>query len=82
MIPVLLGYIAGLVTAALVAATLAYFKSPIQRMVESTKQSLENAGPRPRGFIFEPENETELARKKIVAKNSEQGKDTPISELM
>jgi predicted small secreted protein len=78
----ILGYIAGLVTAALVVAVLAYFKRPIQQALDITEKVLETAGPRSKGYIFEPEDDAEVARQEIVARNAEKGRDTPISELL
>lgn len=76
-----LGYLCGLVTAALVVAALAYFKSPIEQVLKTTQKTLENAGPRPKGYLFEPEDEADIARQEIVAANAARGRDTPISEL-
>jgi hypothetical protein len=81
MIPVLLGYIAGLVTAVIIALLLAYFKSPLQRVLKVAEEKIASAGPRPKGYIFEGDDEVIEARKEIIAKNSEQGKSTPLSEL-
>lgn len=77
-----LGYIAGIVTAVLLAALMAYFKSPIERTVHIVQRTLENAGPHPRGFLMEPEDEGDEARRAIVDKNKAIGRDTPISELL
>lgn len=76
-----LGYLCGLVTAALLVAALAYFKHPIDKIMHPMITTIENAGPRPRGFIFEAEDDAAIIREEIVAKNTEQGRDTPISEL-
>lgn len=76
-----LGYLCGLVTAALVVAALAYFKSPIEQVMRTAQKTLENAGPRPKGYLFEPEDEADIARQEIVAANAVRGRDTPISEL-
>lgn len=77
-----LGYIAGLATSALIVAALAYFKSPIERFVDSAAKGLQNAGPRPRGGIYLPKDEADEARDRIVAENRAKGKDTRIDELM
>jgi len=76
-----LGYIAGLVTSALIVAALAYFKSPIERFVDSTAKDLHNAGPRPRGGIYIPRDDAEVVRDRIVAENRAKGRDTNIDEL-
>lgn len=76
-----LGFVAGVAMSAFVAAVLAYFRHPIVAAMATTETKLANAGPRPRGFVYEPPSEADLAREEIVRKNAEQGRDTPISEL-
>lgn len=76
-----LGYICGITSACLIVAVLVFFKNPIERIVEVTKVKIESVGPRPKGFVFEPEDEAEEIRQGIIAKNSAEGRDTPISEL-
>lgn len=76
-----LGYVTGMMTAMLVVGALAYFKSPVERVLRNVQVTLGNAGPRPRGFLLEPDDEATIAREEIVARNTEQGKDTNISEL-
>lgn len=77
-----LGYVAGVGTCAFIATILAYFRRPLIQALGQAETTLSNAGPRPRGFIYEPESEAETARKRHIAKNAAQGKDTPISELL
>ena len=76
-----LGYIAGIATAGLIVAALAYFKSPIERFVNAATKDLHNAGPRPLGAIYMPRDEADVARDEIVAENRAKGRDTNISEL-
>ena len=77
-----LGFISALVLSVLVVATLTFFRRSIENKIEVVTKSLENAGPRPRGFIVNPETDAEEVRRKIIEKNQKQGKDTPISELI
>lgn len=81
MILALLGFIAGLVTASLIAILFAFFKAPLYKITNTIATSVGNAGPRARGFLMEPEDETAIARKEIIARNAREGRDTPISEL-
>ena len=80
-----LGYIAGIITSTLtlifVFVILAYFRTGIERKVKIIEKQLGNAGPRPRGAIIMPDSDVEVARQKIIEKNREQGRDTPIDEL-
>ena len=76
-----LGYIAGIATAALIAAVLAFFKKPIERIIETAQKQIEVVGPRPRGYLLDAEDEGDIARQEIVRRNRERGRDTPISEL-
>jgi hypothetical protein len=78
----LLGIFTGLVIAILIFTILSFFRLGIERKVRIIETRLENAGPRPTGAIFEPEDEAEIVRREHIAKNSRKGKDTPISELL
>ncbi len=76
-----LGFIAGIALSTLVIATLSYFRRLVEQKVDVIAKQIENAGPRPRGFIVEPDSEAEEARANIIARNRSQGRDTSISEL-
>lgn len=76
-----LGFIAGIAVSTLVIVTLSYFRRLVEQKMNVIATQIENAGPRPRGFIIEPESDAEEARAKIIARNRSQGKDTSISEL-
>lgn len=76
-----LGYIAGIVTAILVFAVLAYFRTGIEKQIKVVERELSNAGPKPKGAIFLPEDEADIARKEHVRKNKALGKDTPLADL-
>lgn len=77
----IIGLIVGLITATLIVVTLAYFRRVIEHKVSIIEKQLENAGPKPQGFLIEPESEADQARAKIIAKNNAQGKPTKLSEL-
>jgi hypothetical protein len=76
-----IGYIAGIATAILIVTTLMYLRRRIEPKAEAIQRAIEEAGPRPKGFIVEPLDEGAEARERIVARNRAAGKDTPISEL-
>jgi len=77
----ILGYIAGITTSALIFAVLAFFRAGIEKRVKIIETVLGNAGPRPKGVILFPEDDSELARQEHIRKNSERGHATPLSDL-
>lgn len=76
-----LGYIAGIVTSALIFAVLAFFRTGVEKTVKIIETKLVNAGPRPRGVVILPEDESEVIRQDRIRQNSERGHATPLSEL-
>lgn len=76
-----LGYIAGLVTATLIVATIVFLRAPVERRIQQVQTAVQLAGPRPKGYIFEPEDEAAEVRREHVQRNAERGRDTPIGEL-
>ena len=79
---IFIGIIIGLLLALLFVATLAYFKKTVERHIERIVKVAENAGPQPRGFIVEPDDEVTEARKEIIENNKRHGRDTKLSELL
>lgn len=77
-----LGTITGLLIATLIVATLVYFRRVIEHKATIIEKAIENAGPRPKGFVMEPPSENEELRAQIIAENKKKGKDTPINELL
>lgn len=76
-----LGYIAGIVTSALIFAVLAFFRAGIEKRVKIIETVLGNAGPRPKGAIFLPEDESDIARQEHIERNRARGHATPLSDL-
>jgi hypothetical protein len=76
-----LGYIAGLATSALIFAVAAYFRKPVERVLQKVEHEIRVRSPQQRGFIVEPPSEVEEARERVLERNRRQGKDTPIDEL-
>ena len=76
------GIIVGLLIAAIAVGAIGLFRVPIEKAVRAADLALKTAGPRPKGYIVEPNDEATEARKRIIKKNSAQGKDTPFSELV
>lgn len=77
-----LGFLCGLLISVLIVATLTYFRRVLETKVSVIEKTVENAGPRPKGFIFEPPKESDEVRAQIIEKNKEEGRDTPINDLI
>lgn len=75
------GLIIGLVLATLIFVILAFFRAGIEKRVRIIETTLGNAGPKPKGAIFMPEDESDIIRKEQIEKNRKEGRDTPLSEL-
>ena len=76
------GYIIGIATASLILVIMTFFRAGIEKRVKIIETKLVNAGPRPKGAIIMPEDEDTEARREIIKKNKEAGRDTPISDLL
>jgi uncharacterized protein (DUF3084 family) len=77
-----LGILTGIAISALILATLIFFKRQVMQITEVTEKKIESAGPRMKGQIFMPQDESEDIRQEIIEKNRSQGKDTPIKDLI
>ncbi len=76
-----LGIIVGILISVLIVLTLVFFKNPIEQKVNVIKKQVQKVGPRPRGFIVEPDSDADEIREEIIAKNQSEGKDTKIEDL-
>jgi len=76
-----LGYIAGIATAVLIVATLTYFRRVIEQRIEIIGKQIERVGPKPQGFLIEPDSPADEARAQIKARNDAAGRPTKLSEL-
>ena len=77
-----LGAITGIAIGTLIVVIMTYFRRVIEHKVVVMEKMIENAGPRPKGFIFEPDSEAEEARAKIIDENKRQGRDTKLEDLL
>lgn len=77
----ILGYLTGIVTSAFIFIVLAFFRAGIEKRVKIIETVLGNAGPRPEGVIFLPEDENETVRKEFISKRAERGQRTTLSDL-
>ena len=76
-----IGIIVGLLIAVLAMLVLLFFRHPIEKVVNIVGTKIGNAGPRPKGFVFEPPEEAEEARANIIEENRSKGLDTHIEDL-
>jgi len=78
----ILGFITSFLAAIFIFVILTYFRAGIEKRIKIIETRIESAGSKPKGEIFLPEEEIDIERKKIIAKNKKAGRDTPISELL
>lgn len=76
-----IGFIAGVAVSILNLLILTFFRSRIERKVTVIETQIANAGPRPKGFIVEPEDDADEIRRDVIEKNRRAGRDTKLSEL-
>jgi hypothetical protein len=76
-----LGVIIGILVSVLIVVTVAYFKKPIEHFTKVIEKQIEIHGPRPKGFLIEPDSEADVERQKLIERNNALGKDTKLSEL-
>ena len=77
-----IGIVIGLLIAILVVVTLTFFRRVIEHKVTVIEKQIDAVGPKPKGFIIEPEDEASEARSEIIAENKKRGRDTPLEDLM
>ena len=75
------GILIGLLIAILIVATLTFFRRVIEHKITVIEKQVDAVGPKPKGYIFEPEDEATEARNEIIEENRKRGRDTTISEL-
>ena len=75
------GFITGFLIFGSIWAIILYYRHPIVQKIEEIEKKITLAGPRPKGFIFEPESEADEVRNNIIIKNKSQGKETKLSDL-
>ncbi len=64
-----IGFIAGLLVAILIVATLTFFRRVIENRIEIVQKQVDIKGPRPKGYIIEPVSEAEDIREQVINKN-------------
>ncbi len=78
----LLGIITGIVLAGLVFTILAFFRAGIEKRIKIIENQLGSAGPKPKGYIFEPDEDVEIARQELLRENNKKGVDTKLEDLI
>lgn len=77
----ILGYLTGIATAIFIFTVLAFFRAGIEKRVKIIETVLGNAGPRPKGAIFMPEDESDIVRKEFIEEREKRGQRTTLSDL-
>lgn len=77
----ILGFIVGIIVAGLIFVILAFFRAGIEKRIKVIETVLARAGPKVKGYIFEPEDEADELRKQRIKENSEAGRSTTLEEL-
>ena len=78
----ILGIIIGLLIALIIICLMTYFRRIIEHKTVIIEKMIENAGPKPKGYIIEPESDIEESRARIIAENKAAGKDTHFSDFL
>lgn len=76
-----LGIIIGICISILIFTIMCFFRAGIEKRIKIIETQLGQAGPKPKGYIFEPEEDIEQARRELIEKNKKEGKDTPLQDL-
>ena len=76
------GIIIGLLVSIIIFTILAFFRAGIEKRVKIIETRLGNAGPKPEGAIFIPDDENEEFRKELIKNRSARGQRTTLSDLM
>lgn len=75
------GLIIGMLTSMFFILIVTFFRASIEKRIKIIETVVSGAGPKPKGIVFMPEDEGDIARREHIAENNKRGKDTPISEL-
>jgi hypothetical protein len=75
------GIIVGILLCLVMAAIVILLRKPLEQKLSTAVKQIENAGPRPKGFIYMPPDEDEEARAAKIAENQKNGRDTKLSDL-
>ena len=78
----LLGIIVGLLFSILDFVILIYFRRTIEQKSKIIETQIANAGPRPQGYVIEPEDEADEFRAEVIEQNQKEGKDTRLQDLL
>ena len=73
------GVITGLVVALFLAVVVTAGRKPIERGLARAERAV---SPPPKGYIFDAPDQAEELRREHIEKNSREGKDTKLSELL
>ena len=77
-----LGVLLGIAISALILVVLVVMQEPVNTQKRYIIDKLKEIGPKEKGLIIEPDSDAEIARQAIIEKNKQEGRDTPIEELL
>lgn len=77
-----IGWIIGLLNSIIVIILCLYNKRQIDSFTTRSKNWVEQSNPQNKGMVIDPISEPDEIRQTIIDRNKEDGKDTPISELL
>ena len=76
-----LGILIGIALSILIFTIMCFFRAGIEKRIKIIETQLGRAGPKPKGYIFELDDDVTLAREDLIKKNKEAGRDTPLEDL-
>ena len=76
------GLLGGWISAILILIAILFFRRVIEHQLTLVEKQVGIMGPRPKGFIVEPQTDADEIRREIIEKNRRQGRDTKLSELL
>lgn len=77
----ILGLITGIVLAGVVFIVLAFFRAGIEKRIKIIETVMAQHGPKPQGYIIEPEDEADEIRREKILENSRAGRPTKLADL-
>jgi len=78
---VITGLVVGVILPVVALIVFIYFRHPTEQKIIALEKKIGLAGPRSKGNVFFPPEESIEKREEIIEENRKQGRSTPIEEL-
>jgi len=78
---VIVGLVVGVALPVIALVLFIYFRHPTEQKLVALEKRIGLAGPRPKGSVFFPPEESIEKRDEIIEENRKKGLDTPIEDL-